>query len=155
MIRFHTHGDELSCCGQIDVHMVAEFAAQGYRSLICNRPDTEQGAIASADIAKAAKAHGLIFVYQPVEFSKLSAIEGEVFAHSIDALPKPVLAYCRTGRRSAALWALARAPRLGTEAVLTASRQAGCDLEELRPRLPMTSMTSMTSGADKAERHAV
>lgn len=136
MYHFHQHGDQLTCSAQIDVSLVAQIAALGYKSIVCNRPDSEQGAVASAEIAKAASKQGLMFVYQPVEFSKLSAVEASVFLESMDALPKPIFAYCRTGRRSAALWALARAKHLGVNEVLAASAQSGCDLEELRPRLP-------------------
>ncbi len=135
MLNFREQGDELSYCGQIDPAQVSELAAAGYRSIICNRPDSEEGAIASAAIAKAASDHGMAFVYQPVDFAKLSLADGEAFVQALDALPTPTLAYCRTGRRSAALWVLGRAPRLGAEQVLAGSRARGCDLEELRPRL--------------------
>lgn len=135
MFNFRDQGDELSYCGQINPAQVSELAAAGYRSIICNRPDGEDGAVASAAIAKAASEHGMAFVYQPVEFSKLSLADGEVFVKTLEALPAPVLAYCKTGRRCAALWVLGRAPRLGAEQALAGSRASGCDLEDLRPRL--------------------
>ncbi len=135
MLNHRDLGVELSYCGQISVAQVAELAAAGYRSIICNRPDSEDGAVASAAIAKAAGDHGMAFVYQPVLFSNLSLGDGEVFVQALEKLPSPVLAYCRTGRRCAALWVLGRAPKLGTEQVLATSRATGCDLDELRPRL--------------------
>lgn len=135
MLNFRDQGDHLSYCGQPSVAQVPEFAAMGFRTIICNRPDTEEGAVASAAIAQAAGEHGMAFVYQPVEFSKLSLADGEAFARTLDTSPAPLLAYCRSGRRCAALWVLARAPRLGAEAALAASRESGCELEELRPRL--------------------
>jgi sulfide:quinone oxidoreductase len=139
MLNFREQGDDLSYCGQISPAQVSELAAAGYRSIICNRPDSEEGAIASAAIAKAAREHGMAFVYQPVEFSKLSLADGEVFVQALDKLPTPVLAYCRSGRRSAALWVLGRAPKLGAEQALAGSRASGCDLEDLRPKLsPLT-----------------
>jgi sulfide:quinone oxidoreductase len=142
MLNFREQGDELSYCGQINPAHVSELAAAGYRSIICNRPDSEEGAIASAAIAKAASDHGMAFVYQPVDFSKLSLADGEAFVQALDALPTPTLAYCRTGRRSAALWVLGRAPRLGAEQALAGSRASGCDLEDLRPRLAGLSAAS-------------
>lgn len=135
MFNFNDHGDDLSYCGQITVAQVADFAAQGFRAILCNRPDDEPGAVPAADIERAAREHGLVFAYQPVEFATLGAADGATFARLIDDLPKPILAYCRTGRRCAALWVLARAPRLGVEAALAASRDCGCELEDLRPRL--------------------
>jgi sulfide:quinone oxidoreductase len=138
MVNFNDQGDELSCCGQIGVADVAAVAAAGFRSIICNRPDDEDGAVACQAIAAAAHALGLAFAYQPVLFSRLSGADGAAFVQALDALPKPVLAYCRTGRRSAALWVLGRVPRLGADAALAASAAQGCDLGELRARLPGT-----------------
>lgn len=135
MLNFRDQGDDLSCCGQIGVRQVAELASLGYRSIICNRPDSEEGAVPSTVIAQAAREQGLEFAYQPVAFSALRMADGERFAHALDELPAPIVAYCRTGRRSAALWVLARAPRLGADVALAASRASGWDLEELRPRL--------------------
>lgn len=135
LLNFHDQGDALSCCGQINAAQVTAVAAAGFRSIICNRPDSEEGAVASAAIAEAASEHGMVFVHQPVLFSTLSLADGEAFAQWLDKLPKPALAYCRTGRRSAALWGLGRAPTLGAEQVLASSRAAGCDLDELRPLL--------------------
>ena len=136
MDNFRDHGDDLSYCGQITVADVHELAAMGFRSIVCNRPDSEEGAVPSSAIEQTARRLGLAFVYQPVEFSQLGPLDGASFAVALDTLPPPTLAYCRSGRRSAALWVLARAPQLGADAALAASRACGCDLEELRPRLP-------------------
>ena len=135
MFNFRDQGDDLSCLGQIGVAQVPEFAAMGFRSIVCNRPDAEEGAVPSSVMAAAALEHGLAFSYQPVQFSRLGLDDGAAFGASLDALPKPVLAYCKSGRRSVALWALARVPRLGVDAVLAASRAGGCELDELRPLL--------------------
>ena len=135
MVNFRDQGDDLSCCGQLDLTQVAELAALGFRSIVCNRPDAEEGAVPSSVMAAASRVHGMAFVYQPVEFSTLALADGRAFARSLDALTKPILAYCKTGRRSAALWVLARAPELGADAALDASRASGCALDELRPRL--------------------
>jgi sulfide:quinone oxidoreductase len=129
-------GDHLVIAPQIRPEHVAEIAAAGFKTLINNRPDGEEGGVNMAEIEREAKKHGLTFIAQPVLFSKLSAEDGAVFARALDESPGPIFAYCRTGRRCAALWALARAPKRGTETVLRTAREAGCDLEELRPRLP-------------------
>jgi sulfide:quinone oxidoreductase len=140
MADFRDQGDDVVCMPQISVENVAELAAMGYRSVICNRPDEEPGAVPSAQIAEAARQAGLAFAYQPALFSQLGTHDGTAFVAAMESLPKPVAAYCRTGRRSAALWALGRAPERGADAVLAASKSAGCDLEELRPRLAGASL---------------
>lgn len=135
MVHFRDQGDDVVCLPQISVENVAELAALGYRSIVCNRPDDEAGAVPSALIEAAARQAGLNFIYQPVLFSRLGTDDGLSFVAAMESLPKPVAAYCRTGRRSAALWALGRAPERGADAVLAASKAVGCDLDELRPRL--------------------
>ena len=137
MFNFRVQGDDLGCLGQIGLAQVPEFAAMGFRSTVCNRPDAGEGAVPSFVMAAAAHEHGLAFIYQPVEFSTLGLDDGAAFAASLDALPKPVLAYCKSGRRSVALWALARVPSLGVDAVLAASRACDCELDELRPLLTL------------------
>lgn len=135
LLNFRNHGDDLTCVGQISADQVSILAAQGFRTIVCNRPDGEAGAVASVTIAAAAREHGLVFVHQPVLFSTLNLADGARFAKVLDEADKPVLAYCRTGRRSAALWVMGRAPTLGVDAALAASKAVGCDLEELRTRV--------------------
>ncbi len=135
MSGFRAHGDDLHCSAQITAEQVPALAAAGFRTIICNRPDEEDGAVASSSISAAARAHGMRFHYQPVRFSSLGAANGARFAQALDASPQPALAYCRTGRRSAALWVMARAAVLGADAALAASQASGFELEELRPRL--------------------
>ena len=97
MFNFRDQGDDdLSCLGQIGLAQVPEFAAMGFRSTVCNRPDAEEGAVPSFVMAAAAHEHGLAFIYQPVEFSTLGLDDGAAFAASLDALPKPDIgAPCR------------------------------------------------------------
>lgn len=135
MLNFRDQGDELDFGPQIDVPDVAALAAAGFRSIICNRPDEEEGAVASQRIAAAARAAGMAFAYQPVGLDTLAPADGARFAQLLDELPKPIAAYCRSGRRCAALWVMARAERLGIDAALKASRTAGCNLDGLRPML--------------------
>jgi sulfide:quinone oxidoreductase len=51
------------------------------------------------------------------------------------ALPKPVLAYCRTETRSATLWSLARANDLPVADILSATKQAGYDMSGVVRRI--------------------
>jgi sulfide:quinone oxidoreductase len=97
---------------QIAAADIAAIKAAGFRSVVCHRPDGE-----SADqplfqeIAEAAEAQGLTIRHQPVVSGKLTDADAAAFAAMLDELPKPVLAYCRTGTRSASLWSLATAAR--------------------------------------------
>ena len=90
------------------VEMTA-VAAAGYRSVINNRPDGEGGADqpTSADIERAARAAGLNYVYLPVIPTAIKPEEVARMAALVTELPKPILAFCRTGGRAAKLYQLA------------------------------------------------
>ena len=97
---------------QITAADVAALVAAGFRSLICNRPDGE-GADQPGfeEIERAARDAGLEAVYLPVVSGKVTDEDAAHFGALLDRLPKPVLAYCRTGTRSTTLWALTAASR--------------------------------------------
>ena len=127
---------EYAVSPQIGAADVGVAAAQGFRAIICNRPDGESDdQTPMAEIEAAAKAHGLAFRAQPVRSGAVTDVDGANMATALGELPGPVLGYCRTGTRSSTLWALAKAPRLSADAILAAIKGAGYDLEALRPRL--------------------
>lgn len=139
MISFREHGDDVVCLPQVTAAGVVELAAMGIRSIICNRPDDEAEAVPSQGIADAAALAGMQFAYLPVRMETLSMKDGAAFVHLLEVLPKPIAAYCRTGRRSTALWVLGRAPRLGIEGALDAARANGVTLDGLAPLAPQAS----------------
>ena len=96
--------DTLSVTSQIAPEALPEIAAQGFRAIICNRPDGE-GADQPpfAAIAAAAEAAGLTARYIPVVSGAMTAGDVSAFAAARQELPAPVLAYCRSGARSTAL----------------------------------------------------
>lgn len=100
----------LAIAGQLAPADLPAIAAAGFRAVINNRPDGEAatGQPTSADIEAAARAAGLEYRYLPVPPSGHSPQQGQAMAHLVDELPAPVLAFCRTGRRSAALYQLGR-----------------------------------------------
>ena len=96
--------DTLSVTSQIAPEALPDIAAQGFRAIICNRPDGE-GADQPpfAAIAAAAEAEGLTARYIPVVSGAMTAEDVSAFAAARQELPAPVLAYCRSGARSTAL----------------------------------------------------
>ena len=119
----------LSVSPQILASDLQKIADQGYRAVICNRPDGE-GADQPTfeEIEEAAKAVGLEARYVPVEAGKVQDADADAFATAMDELPKPVLAYCRTGTRSATLWSLTQAKTLSVADILAATKSAGYDM---------------------------
>jgi sulfide:quinone oxidoreductase len=109
----------------------AELRAQGFTTVIGNRPDGESpGEMQRAAAETAARAAGVAYVYAP--------FSGPPPPEAIDAVIKAkgqtVLAYCRSGTRSITAWAIAQAKSgaLGPDAIVEAARTAGYDLHNMK-----------------------
>jgi sulfide:quinone oxidoreductase len=115
---------------QLTVQDVAEAAAAGYRTIVSNRPDGEApGQPRMDEIEAAARAASITFVRNPIAGPPpLAAVDRT--AQAMAESPGPILAYCRSGTRSATLWAMAaaRAGKLSAAEIVAAARAAGYDL---------------------------
>lgn len=94
---------------QLTPEAMAEAARAGFKSVVNNRPDFEHGPDqpSSADMEAAARAAGLEYRYLPVDGGYQSPEEVEAFAKLLAELPRPLLAFCRSGARSTRLYMLA------------------------------------------------
>ena len=96
---------DIAVAAQLAPESMADAAAAGFRSVINNRPDFEGGPTqpTSASIEQAAHAAGLSYAFLPVASGYQSPEEIASFARLLESMPKPVLAFCRSGTRSAKL----------------------------------------------------
>ena len=142
--------DSLTVSPQITVADIPELARQGYRAIICNRPDGE-GADQPTfeEISAAAKSAGMEAAYVPVVAGKVLDADADAFGDAMRELPGPVLAYCRTGTRSATLWSLAEADTLGTAEVLSRTKAAGYDMAGVVRRIVNGGKTPTDTGDAK------
>ncbi len=124
-----TISKRLSVTPQITAADVPAIAEAGFRAIICNRPDGE-GADQPTfeEIETAAKTAGLETLYLPIVSGKVGDDDAEKFGDALDTLPGPVLAYCRTGTRSATLWSLSQASKMSTSDILSTTKAAGYDM---------------------------
>mgnify|MGYP000845424464 CR=1 FL=1 len=101
---------EIGFAGQLTPEQMQEVAARGFKSVIDNRPDFEEGPQqpTAAQVHAAAETLGLTYVHQPVISGQITQSDVEAFAAHINSLPKPVLAFCRTGNRCNNLFQLAK-----------------------------------------------
>lgn len=101
--------DEIAVAPQLTPEAMAAAAAAGFRSVINNRPDFEGGAEqpTSAAIEAAARAAGLEYAHLPVAGGFQTPEQARAMADLMARLPKPVLAFCRSGARSGNLYQLA------------------------------------------------
>ena len=91
--------------GQLRPGDLPEIAARGFRTIVNNRPDGEEpGQPRAVDIAAEALRLGLVWRDLPMESREVSDEQARDFEHMLPQLPAPVLAFCRTGARSTALW---------------------------------------------------
>jgi uncharacterized protein (TIGR01244 family) len=103
------HNAQFGTLGQIDPSHLAEIAKQGYKSVINNRPDFEEGPHqpTNASIAAEAERLGLNYVYLPVMPGAFTPEEVQEMARLLETMPGPILAFCRSGARSTNLYHLA------------------------------------------------
>lgn len=99
---------DYSVSPQIAPEDVAGIAARGFRAIMCNRPDGESADQPAVDAVRAeAERLGLAFAYVPVVSGSIEPENVADFRAAVDALPGPLLAYCRSGTRCRLLWGLA------------------------------------------------
>jgi sulfide:quinone oxidoreductase len=128
--------DELSVSAQISPDDVREIARLGFKSIISNRPDGEgAGQPGFAEIEHEAQANGLSARYIPLESGTLDEATVADFGAALAELPKPILAYCRSGTRCTMLWALSEAGQLPIEDILSKASAAGYDMSGIASRL--------------------
>jgi sulfide:quinone oxidoreductase len=70
-----------------------------------------------------------------VESGKVTDEQGVAFGALMGELPKPVLAFCRTGMRSTTMWALSQAGRRPLPEIIELSSRAGHDLKGVVRRI--------------------
>jgi uncharacterized protein (TIGR01244 family) len=137
MARIIRLEDNVSVAPQLVTADFAEIAAQGFASVVNNRPDGEvPGQLPNAAAEAAARRAGLAFRYLPVRNPNVTDDDVvDAFAAALDELPGPILFYCRSGTRCTTLWAQVAAERLGIDRTLEIAAAAGYDLEVLRDHL--------------------
>jgi sulfide:quinone oxidoreductase len=127
---------ELAVSQQIAAFDLRAIADAGFRAVVCNRPDGEGADQPNfSEIKATARELGIEAHYLPVESGKVGDGDAAQFGELMQALPKPVLAYCRTGMRAATLWALSEAPRGTLPDIIAAGKAAGYDLSALARRI--------------------
>ena len=144
---FRKISPDLTVSPQIAAADVAAIKAEGYRSIICNRPDGE-GADQPGfeEIEVAARTAGLETRYIPIQAGLVRDEDAEEFGAALREMPGPVLAYCRTGTRSATLWSLAQAGVRPIPEILAATKAAGYDMNGVARRIANGGKTPTDTG---------
>lgn len=135
---------------QITPQDMTAIKEAGFRAIICNRPDGEGVDQPSfEEIEAAAKKVGLEAAYVPVTSGKVRDEDVESFGAALKDLPRPVLAYCRTGTRSATLWSLHESKKRPMHEILAATKAAGYDMNGVARRISNGGKTPTDTGDAK------
>ena len=135
---------ELSVAPQIGVDDIRALAEAGFRTIICNRPDGEGPDQPLYDeIARRATEQGLEVHHLPAESGKVTDAQALAFGELMGRVPRPALAYCRTGMRSATLWALSQATHLPLPDIVERATRAGYDLKAVVRRIANGGRTAL------------
>jgi len=121
--------------GQLLPAQMQALAEQGVMTFLNNRPNMEAPLQPlSDDLEKITQDLGIDYQHIPMAGGLTAGlIEASETAYAI--LPRPIVAFCASGTRSAALWAFAHVNSLGVDGVLAAVTNAGYNLEQIRTPL--------------------
>ncbi len=132
MFSYHALNETAWAAPQIAIDDMAAVCALGVRWLVNNRPDGEEfGQPSSAEMEQACRESGLGYVHAPV--SGLPDARAVASVAQVLESGEPVLLYCRSGMRSAAVWAMAmrQLDRAAPDELRAAAAKAGYDLSRL------------------------
>ncbi len=104
---FRRVSPDFAVTGQIRLDDIPAIAAAGFKTVICNRPDNEMGAVPHRDVEAAARAAGLGFKYVPVA-GGVTEQNVRDMQSALDSMQGPMLGYCRSGARSTTLYSVAQ-----------------------------------------------
>ena len=128
----------VTALGQPSVDDISKLAERGYRSIIGNRPENEADDQPKwLDLKAAAAANGMDAVQIPVVMGEISDEQVDAFRQALERLPKPIAVFCRSGTRSALMWALANQANLTADERIAIAASEGYDLEPFRQRLTL------------------
>mgnify|MGYP000883987226 FL=1 len=130
--------DYLYVSKQLNERFAKQAAQIGIKTVICNRPDGEEEDQPSFETVKEwLHQYGIEHVvYMPMVMEHINDADLQHFQETVAKSPAPILAYCRTGTRSAMMWALNQAKRgVEVNSLIRAADLAGINLEPHRERL--------------------
>lgn len=107
---------QVSVVGQMTTDKFQQLIKDGFKSVIVNRPDQEQGnPVSVAQLRQIAEQSQVSVIYQPILSGKISQTDVIEFAKYYNELPKPILMVCRSGSRSSILFNQAKSQGLLNE----------------------------------------
>ena len=118
----------LSVSAQPELADFAQLADQGFKVVVCNRPNGETAdQPLTADVRQAVEAAGMTFVDYPITPASFPGDDLPKIGRLFDGSEGEVFAFCRTGTRSTNLWVASR-PASDRDAANAHAKALGYDL---------------------------
>jgi uncharacterized protein (TIGR01244 family) len=129
--------DKTLVSGQIRPEDVAELKRHDVTMIVNNRPDDEEpGQPLGGDLEAAARAAGIDYRFIPI-FRGIGPADAQAMQEAQSAAGDgKMLAFCRSGTRSALAWAVAKSEQgMPREELERCAARAGIDLTPIAPLL--------------------
>ena len=134
MTEFREVIPDFSVAAQLSAEDIKRAAENGFKTILNNRPEGEEPDQPSdAQMKAAVEAAGMSYRALPFAGPPPPAVVAETAA-LLEQASAPILAYCRSGRRSISAWAMAQAlsGARSPDEIIALARRAGYDLEGAR-----------------------
>jgi sulfide:quinone oxidoreductase len=121
----------------LDAADFSHIAELGFKAVINNRPDGEEkGQPPGNELKRHAETLGLAYRHVPARKSDIFTDPVvEAMADALQSVQGPILAHCKSGLRSAIVWAAASSRTVPVNEILEALASAGFDLGFIRDDL--------------------
>lgn len=103
-LPLHYLAPDFAVAPQLSPDQIRSLAASGFRSVVNNRLEHEPGQPPEEAIRAAAAESNLAYERLPVNPANITIQDVARFAELIERLPRPILAFCRSGSRSSILY---------------------------------------------------
>lgn len=127
---------QIYVAGQINALDFESLTSAGIKTIINNRPDNEEpGQFNSVEAAKLAEQNGITYHYLPmVNGQPMPPTLVADFKTIVESNSEGVLIHCRSGMRSAFIWALGQIPagNIGVDEAIEKAQAAGIPLGNAR-----------------------
>jgi uncharacterized protein (TIGR01244 family) len=123
--------DKLHVRPQLTAEDIRRAKSQGFAAIINNRPDGEEpGQPSAAENRSIAEGEQLAYTHIPVTAEQIGESQVRAFQQALSQADGPVLAHCKTGTRSATLFAIGEVldGRMGKDQVIAFGQAVGVDL---------------------------
>lgn len=133
MQDFKAISTQFSVSGALASGDLAVLKSMGFKTIINNLPDEEvQNGFDSNQASAEANDLGMTYIHMPANGATVTDNEiVDQFATILNTAAQPVFAHCKSGTRSAILYAMYRARSIETNTIIDQMESVGFDLDFL------------------------